>query len=386
MQYKLGKNVLLENRMVDSAFQKFADLEFGSISKCYSDQAPSRARITLIPLTGDLQLAGSIYSLGKGFFFDEDNDLLLISKNRNSAEYNKKDIFAAIRGLSTAAHRQCFVEVNAAQSRRESAEHIYRKIVEGDPRTRARVFSEKFISQYVEPLIYEAFRSSEQLLLHSAGLERDGSGILILGPQNVGKTTATLALARRGWNMLGDDFVCLNSDLTLSGYSKPLKIERELIRSSRETADKVRSAAVADSALVRRSISALRRTPFEAKVPAAELGIRVARSADTKSIFFLRRATIDGGFTSYQELQPSQCANLLIQHQESEFRGNKHLYRDARNHLALHYGTLWPEADGLHAERDLCEALARSCPSFLVTVRPGSHEHVNEIETLSQED
>jgi hypothetical protein len=47
--------------------------------------------------------------------------------------------------------------------------------------------------------------------LHSALLERDGKGVLLVGDSGAGKTTASLALARGGFTFLTDDLLFLNT-------------------------------------------------------------------------------------------------------------------------------------------------------------------------------
>lgn len=47
------------------------------------------------------------------------------------------------------------------------------------------------------------------VVLHAAALERDGRALLIAGPSESGKTTLTLALLRRGYRLLSDDFTPL---------------------------------------------------------------------------------------------------------------------------------------------------------------------------------
>lgn len=380
--YRLGGGVSIEEDLEDYQYSQFVNLEFSSIDACYADDSLVSARILLGTLDLDFE-ASTIYSLGKGFYFDEARDLLLISSDRNSAAFDRRNIIAAFSGLRTGRQRGCLVRSRAPHSRRELAEHAYRRVVEGDPRTRGRAFSERFVSQLVEPLVHEAFGSAGQLLVHGAALEREGSGMLVLGPQNVGKTTATLALARSGWNLLGDDFVRVEPELTLAAYPKPLKIERELISGSSDVAAAVRAASVADPALAGRGILTGRGRPFEVKVPAQQLGISVSKTATLRAIFFLRRVTSSYVGPTYHELSQQDCINLLLQHQESEFRGNKHLYRDARNHLSLHHATRWPEEDSLLREQVLCENLAMSCPSYVVTVHRESSEHIAWMKELA---
>jgi hypothetical protein len=46
--------------------------------------------------------------------------------------------------------------------------------------------------------------------LHASGVERNGTGVLVVGPSGQGKTTLTLSLLAAGWGFLGDDVVALH--------------------------------------------------------------------------------------------------------------------------------------------------------------------------------
>ncbi len=48
--------------------------------------------------------------------------------------------------------------------------------------------------------------------LHARGLERDGTGLLLVGSSGSGKTTTSLTLIRQGWQYLSDDAVLLSHE------------------------------------------------------------------------------------------------------------------------------------------------------------------------------
>jgi len=54
-------------------------------------------------------------------------------------------------------------------------------------------------------------RHPHVLTLHAALLGRDGRGVLVVGPQESGKSTLATALWRQGWSLLGDDVAVINA-------------------------------------------------------------------------------------------------------------------------------------------------------------------------------
>jgi hypothetical protein len=54
-------------------------------------------------------------------------------------------------------------------------------------------------------------RHPHVLTLHAALLGRDGRGVLVVGPQESGKSTLATALWRRGWSLLCDDVAVINA-------------------------------------------------------------------------------------------------------------------------------------------------------------------------------
>jgi hypothetical protein len=66
------------------------------------------------------------------------------------------------------------------------------------------------IGQPCSPLIPAAIEDSDWCMAHAGAVGRDGRFLLLLGSGNAGKSTATLACIRAGWDYAGDDFVLVN--------------------------------------------------------------------------------------------------------------------------------------------------------------------------------
>lgn len=75
------------------------------------------------------------------------------------------------------------------------------------------------IGQPFIPLIHAMIADTDWCLAHSGAVGRNGRFLLLLGPGKAGKSTATLACVRAGWDYAGDDFVLLNPQ---SGLVAPL--------------------------------------------------------------------------------------------------------------------------------------------------------------------
>lgn len=78
------------------------------------------------------------------------------------------------------------------------------------------LFPDLVLTLYVlNPLLELMLWKRGLLLLHSAGVEKDGRACLIAGRGGVHKTTFAMAMLRRGWRLLGDDMVLLRGGAAL---------------------------------------------------------------------------------------------------------------------------------------------------------------------------
>jgi hypothetical protein len=69
------------------------------------------------------------------------------------------------------------------------------------------------------PIMYAFSVETPWIALHAGAVSRNGRSLLLIGNGRVGKTTATLACARAGWDYAGDDYVYVH---TISGKIEPL--------------------------------------------------------------------------------------------------------------------------------------------------------------------
>lgn len=69
-------------------------------------------------------------------------------------------------------------------------------------------------------------RSDDLVLLHAAGVERNGVCIVLPAPMECGKTTLAAGLVRHGFSYLTDEAVAIDpSDLTVRPFAKPLSVD-----------------------------------------------------------------------------------------------------------------------------------------------------------------
>ncbi len=67
-------------------------------------------------------------------------------------------------------------------------------------------------------------RHPHVLTLHAALLGRDDRGVLVVGPQESGKSTLATALWRQGWSLLGDDVAVINNAAGVSAEAAPRRV------------------------------------------------------------------------------------------------------------------------------------------------------------------
>ena len=78
--------------------------------------------------------------------------------------------------------------------------------------------------------LLECLRARGRFSIHAAAVVTPaGETVLLAGTRAAGKTTATLALAERGFTVLSDDMVFVSESLDVFGYAKRFHVRRDLI-------------------------------------------------------------------------------------------------------------------------------------------------------------
>jgi hypothetical protein len=374
----------------NSILREYCDLEF-SQGNVATVTAQNHAATLSITITGRQQeFHGTTYSLGKGIFYNEDSDLILVSKDRDTSFFNPRKIYTTITNFTKDRTDIVSVTVNnnvmTSDSFESRLQDAYRRIIKLDPRCRHRRNAESFVSEVLEPNIYRLFRARQHVLLHSAALDADGKGILILGPQNVGKTTTAIQLARSGMRLLADDLCLVAPNGKLLSYLKPIKLEREILAKSEFARAAARRENKARDPAATSILLALGRdtSGYEIKVSPEHLGIPTTSQSQVKWLFFLQRSSSTSKTSPppVQEISVETAADLCIFHQLAEFDGNKRLDLDIRHHLALLFGhnKIIPAVD------DQCRASITSAldgtKSYVLTMQDPTQDPARIIEEL----
>lgn len=377
-------------RAPEGEFRDYCELEFDHGRPAKNVDIDPRMPTLNVSVSVPLATSGNVWALGKGLFYNEDTQEVLVSRDRGTSFFEAKDIYASLTCVHNRSLLELSVKVNPEVFDTKGVDaffrEMYRRFVKLDPRSHARTQAEIFVSQFLEPNIYRIFLNGGHLLVHAAALERGGHGTLIFGPQNVGKTTVTIGLAKRGWKMLGDDLCLIDDAARLLSYAKPLKLERELLKSSPDAyrvaakeLNKRDSALVAFRPRFRRAASNM-----EVKVPPSALGIEVIERSVANTAFFLQRATNTGSDkVRVEKLSTQDAVTLCEQHIAAEYDVNKHLDRDIRQNLALHFRT----AGGLSMVTPEASAIIRKSFSkidaYMITMSKPGADAVETIEQLT---
>ncbi len=87
-------------------------------------------------------------------------------------------------------------------------------------------------AQVLEPVMYYKLLQQGVLLMHAAGVTKDGEATLLPAYGGTGKTTLSIALLDKGFRFLGDDLLLVDTaDLTVHPYPRPLHIFTYNVRS-----------------------------------------------------------------------------------------------------------------------------------------------------------
>ncbi|MFZ1642588.1 MAG: hypothetical protein WAV07_14385, partial [Candidatus Contendobacter sp.] len=79
------------------------------------------------------------------------------------------------------------------------------------------------VARTLSELVAAGCATAQRLLvLHAAGVGRDGQGLLLIGPGGAGKTTLAAALNASGWDLLSDDVIPVTPEGQLLGLGLSL--------------------------------------------------------------------------------------------------------------------------------------------------------------------
>jgi len=160
-----------------------------------------------------------------------------------------------------------------------------------------RVF---FRWHFLDALIYMLLELNYFTSIHAACVAWHDSGVLLLGPSGVGKTTLSYACARRGWTYISDDgsSVVWDGGRTVIGEPHHFRFRAD--------------APVFFPELRGRTLGReLERKPT-IEVCTADLSIRTAHEASVERIVFLERG---GGRASLKCIGKEEALDLLWQEQ-----------------------------------------------------------------------
>ena len=84
----------------------------------------------------------------------------------------------------------------------------------------------------VEPLLRFLFISRGYILLHSACLDKNGSGLLMSAPPDTGKTTTVLKCVKNGFSFLSDDMTIIRMPNEALCFPKPMTISSHTFKTA----------------------------------------------------------------------------------------------------------------------------------------------------------
>ena len=86
--------------------------------------------------------------------------------------------------------------------------------------------------QVLEPVLYHCFLQQDVILMHSAGVSKDGLAYVFPAYGGTGKTTTSMSLLEKGYDFLGDDLLIVDPDKRMVfPYPRPLHIFTYNVRS-----------------------------------------------------------------------------------------------------------------------------------------------------------
>lgn len=94
------------------------------------------------------------------------------------------------------------------------------------------LYQSKYVTYYnvVEPLVRMSLAMQGHLLLHAACIEKEGRRFILVALPDTGKTTSAIELARRGYYIVSDDMVVVDSNGFSLGYHKQMTLSPRTAR------------------------------------------------------------------------------------------------------------------------------------------------------------
>jgi serine kinase of HPr protein (carbohydrate metabolism regulator) len=69
----------------------------------------------------------------------------------------------------------------------------------------------------------------DHLLIHSAVIDHEGTGVMIAGDHGTGKSTLALASLSHGWKILSDEVAIIGDRIAVKGFPRPLRILPDIV-------------------------------------------------------------------------------------------------------------------------------------------------------------
>jgi hypothetical protein len=190
------------------------------------------------------------------------------------------------------------------------------------------------ICSFIEPFLYYRLPSSGLSLVHGSAVSLNGSGVLLIGASDVGKTTLALELVSQGFAFLGDDLAIVDCEAKMMAYPKRIKLEErhpevfpQLIERIREKLD--RSDRVIFDRMVRSKSNML--FDYLPRPTISELieKVKVERSCSLDAVILVRRGMISEPKVSQVDKETIERAltnGLFWEFDTQSWRHNQYAY------------------------------------------------------------
>lgn len=150
-------------------------------------------------------------------------------------------------------------------------------------------------AQVLEPVIYHSLLQQKILLMHSAGVSKDGKAYLFPAHGGTGKTTTSMSLLSKGYDFLGDDLILVDPVRKKAyPYPRPLHIFTYNVRNlNGAKIPPITSFIIYFKNVLRFFLEGILRTEFliSTRVHADEIlpDLRLSAPVDLHNIIFLKK-------------------------------------------------------------------------------------------------